>query len=477
MSRASTVTQLAIALAAAALLGACAGEQGPQGEQGPKGDQGPTGNPGETGGEGPQGLPGETGPQGPAGDAGAAVEGGVTVGCLGPCHGLDGVVNQWKYSRHGQSGNNTDEQTSWLANASSCGNCHAQDALANRVAKTTGGGTPTDVEKGRINYVSDAGVPTEALYAGTAQTAIVECNTCHAFTDTNDPHKTGSYVAYSAGLRVSKDATFQTVIEKSPSGSSSSVGQAIPAYRRGNTCMFCHKSRKDVTFYITADAAGVGTNAISSVRWGPHEGPQTDVYSARGAYEWSFSATGSSLLYKTNHAHTTLTDGCVDCHMPAATGAAAPDHSFQPRLSACTATCHKGETSFDHNGGQTTVKGLLKELEQLLDGNSASATPMTPGLITRNVATLATGLYPEGLDATMIGDGNFKLDFARPASGLKVNANVAGAMYNYFLIARGGAFGVHNPTYVKEVLYDSILYMKAFRGLPVTPPTALASRP
>lgn len=477
MSRALTVTQLAIALAAAAFVGACAGEQGPQGEQGRPGDQGPPGNPGETGLPGEPGQPGETGPAGPAGDAGGAVEGGVTVGCLGPCHGLSGVVSQWKYSRHGQSANNTEEQTPWLANASACGNCHAQDALANRVAKTTGGGTPTDVEKGRLSYVSDAGVVTESLYAGTAQTAIVECNTCHAFTNANDPHQTGGYVAYSAGLRVSKDAAFQPFIEKSPAGATTSTGQAVNAWRRGNACVFCHKSRKDVTFYITADAASVGTNSISSVRWGPHEGPQADVYSARGAYEWVSGAAGGVLTYKRNHAHMALTDGCVTCHMPTATGAAAPDHSFQPRLSACTATCHTGETNFDHSGAQTTVKALLAELERLLDGNSASATPMVPGLLTRNVGTLPTGFFPEGLDTAQLGDGNYKLDFARPASGLKVNANVAGAMYNYFLIARGSGWGVHNPTYAKEVLYDSILYMKAFRGLPVTPPTALPSRP
>jgi hypothetical protein len=30
-----------------------------------------------------------------------------------------------------------------------------------------------------------------------------------------------------------------------------------------------------------------------------------------------------------------------------------------------------------------------------------------------------------------------------------------GAVYNYLLVARGGASGVHNTTYIAQLLYDS----------------------
>ena len=33
----------------------------------------------------------------------------------------------------------------------------------------------------------------------------------------------------------------------------------------------------------------------------------------------------------------------------------------------------------------------------------------------------------------------------------------AGALYNYILVARGGASGVHNPKYIAQLLYDSYL--------------------
>jgi hypothetical protein len=40
--------------------------------------------------------------------------------------------------------------------------------------------------------------------------------------------------------------------------------------------------------------------------------------------------------------------------------------------------------------------------------------------------------------------------------GQTVDGSTAGALYNYFVMARGSAFGVHNPYYTGEILYDSI---------------------
>ena len=45
----------------------------------------------------------------------------------------------------------------------------------------------------------------------------------------------------------------------------------------------------------------------------------------------------------------------------------------------------------------------------------------------------------------------------------------AGAVYNYLILARGSAGGVHNPLYVRELIFDSV---KAITGAaPVTLPT------
>ena len=47
----------------------------------------------------------------------------------------------------------------------------------------------------------------------------------------------------------------------------------------------------------------------------------------------------------------------------------------------------------------------------------------------------------------------------------------AGALYNYILVARGGAYGVHNPKYIAQLLYDSYF---ALTGLPLA---AFPARP
>ena len=41
--------------------------------------------------------------------------------------------------------------------------------------------------------------------------------------------------------------------------------------------------------------------------------------------------------------------------------------------------------------------------------------------------------------------------------GVTLTAAQAGALYNYILVARGGAYGVHNPLYEEQLLYDSYM--------------------
>jgi hypothetical protein len=58
------------------------------------------------------------------------------------------------------------------------------------------------------------------------------------------------------------------------------------------------------------------------------------------------------------------------------------------------------------------------------------------------------------LTAADLGDQDFALDQPKPTSGL--TADQAGALYNYLLVARGSAGGVHNPVYTRELVYDSV---------------------
>jgi len=288
---------------------------------------------------------------------------------------------------------------------------------------------PADVTHGQINYRnSSSGSISEAIYAGQATVAVVHCSTCHVTEGDNDPHKTGGdYVPGSFELRVPTEDDGYAIIEKS-SALGMSTGTPTANYGTGHACMWCHKSRKDVTNYVLAP----NTN-ITSSHWGPHDGPHSDIYTGEGGYEYP------NETYQ-NSSHTGFDKGCVDCHMPVIEeNMGVADHSFYPQLSVCTTTCHTTATSFDVNSGQTDTKFALQRLREALHAE---------GLLTRN------GTDP--LTDDELADEEWGHDEARPQSPPEVPQALAGALYNYLVVARGSAFGVHNPSYTAQLLYDSI---------------------
>jgi hypothetical protein len=419
--RLSTVFTTMLAVATAFAVFDCSGPEGPAG---------PAGSPG---GQSTQGTPGLQGPVGPVGPMGAAVQtdGGLPASCLSPCHGFNGIVEQWKTSTHYAafiSNLGGSEVDTWTG-AGPCGNCHATDGLALRLAgqvDTVGGMSVTNLASGELGYKSAAGAYSESTYAGNSKVASVACVTCHNVTNENDPHRTGApYTPGSFPLRVATGKDDQALLEKSPTVDSV-VGTPAGKLATANTCVFCHKSRKDVTAFIAA------TNKLTSTYWGPHEGPQADVFSGAGGYHFVGKTYGTSTHQ--------LSLTCVDCHMPdTKSNGGSPNHSFYAQLEACGG-CHAGATSFDIAGGQSQIRAAMTELEKAL--NDA-------GWITRGTAA------PYGpVGASSLGS-HFELDLSRPDGTPQLTADQAGALYNYFLIARGGALGIHNPKYVKQLIFDS----------------------
>lgn len=434
-------------LSLVALLAAC---EGPAGPQGPSGLIGATGGTGATGTTGTAGPKGETGAKGETGSPG---DGGLYAACMSPCHGFGGIIEQWKSSTHYGiyvANLGGEEVASWTAAGSPCGNCHAIDAHEQRSAGklAVSGGTVTNPTKGETNYwITATSKLGEAGYAGTAKVASVYCTTCHKI-GSSDPHKTGkTYTAGSFGFWVPTAAADDIYLEKSPSAGTV-TGTTAGKYGKGNVCGWCHKSRKDVTNTI-----GSTNVALASHYWGPHEGPQLDVYSGKGGYEYA------SKTYAATHSHQSVSDGCVGCHMPGrADNADYADHSFYAQLSACTKSCHTGATSFDVNGKVTAMKKGLTELETALN---------TAGYLTRG----ATDTENNALTAKELEDGDFKLDRVRVQSPtLSITPDKAGALWNYLILARGSANGVHQPKYVQQLIWDSLVAMG------VTP-TFISSRP
>src|SRR5690606_533088 len=112
------------------------------------------------------------------------------------------------------------------------------------------GGTPQHQTQGQISYLDGVSVR-EAAYSGSASVAAVACNTCHDTSPEYDPHLTGEdYAPGSFPLRVPTGAGEVAYLEKSPAADTAD-GTPTGEYGTGNACMWCHKSRKDVTDFIT----------------------------------------------------------------------------------------------------------------------------------------------------------------------------------------------------------------------------------
>ena len=377
--------------------------------------------------------------QGPAGPMAMNAEAGVSipVSCLSPCHGFNGVVSQFQTSVHyteylANTASATPE-TEWTAPGAPCGNCHAIDALQQRVTGnvvTSDDGGVANLASGELQYRDPVtSALSSANYAGTATVAEVYCTTCHAVTNANDPHKTGiPWTPGSFPLQVAEDAG-TLFVEKSPS-TTAVTGTSAGNFGPGDTCMWCHRSRVDVTNYIAA------TNKITSVFWGPHEGPQADIFTGAGGYHFKGQSYGES-----THEQKL---SCVDCHMVNVTdNSNVPDHSFNPNLSACK-QCHATATTFNVNGFQSQIQAALTEIETWFNSQ---------GFLTR-----ATAAPYVPLTAAQLGDGNWDQDQPTPGATLDgglLTQDQAGALYDYILVARGGASGVHNPKYVGQLLYDS----------------------
>jgi hypothetical protein len=381
------------------------------------------------------------GATGPPGSAASAAEGGafIPVGCLSPCHGFNGVVAQYQtsvhYTEYLANVSSATPETAWTAPGSACGNCHAIDGLQQRVAgnvSTTGDAGVVNLAGGELLYAAPGtGAQTAANYTGSATVAEVYCTTCHAVTNANDPHKTG--IAWTPGsfpLMVDGDGGGSVFVEKSPSPTVV-TGTNAGNFGPGNGCMWCHRSRVDVASYIKPTG-----NAITSARWGPHEGPQADLFTGVGGYQFAGQTYGQS-----THEQKL---SCVDCHMaPVADNSSVPDHSFNPTLAAC-AGCHATATTFDVNGFQSQIQAAMTQIETWFNAQGfltrATAAPYTP------------------LTTAQLGDGNWDLDQPVPGATLDgglLTQDQAGALYDYIVVARGGASGVHNPKYIAQILYDS----------------------
>jgi hypothetical protein len=289
--------------------------------------------------------------------------------CHGPGNddGNEDVYTPWKNSAHASViGSGASSNPS-----SGCGFCHATGY------KQTGGYSITS------NSTTEAGMYT------------VQCEMCHG----------------PGSLHTPEAAAKSATINKVP--------DAIA------TCGRCHRGRP----FVVKDANGrydslvdmdnkTAVNAsIEAVRGTSgtltrhpiHYRPNLPVFKGTGGYEYSGSTYTSSF-------HTSgISNACVVCHLQFGTD----KHDLEPDLAACN-SCHTGVITFDVDGKNTEILGLLQTLGAELGSYEAA--------VTRSARTAES--YTK-------------------------------ALWNFYLITREtdagkACAGVHNYRYAKQLLQDAI---------------------
>ncbi|HCM28892.1 MAG: hypothetical protein A2Z99_02210 [Treponema sp. GWB1_62_6] len=322
-----------------------------------------------------------------------------------------------------------------------CASCHGSDAEfsiasaragyelsihrtgGNAFYSNGGGCQKCHTNEGFVKFVTTGETGEEGFERAPSQPA---CFTCH------DPHGTGTFE-----LRVVKPVRLTNAAEFDGG--------------KGNVCATCHQSRADATV-VAVETEASKVNA----RFGPHYGPQGDLFAGTGAYEYPGKTYGTS-------PHTTkLTDSCVACHKTLPEGRFSLDpgiggHSFNIKgevhgvktlnASVCQ-SCHPGIKQVA--GGDVFDRKALADYDR--DGTLEPFQLEFEGLLALFVNGEGTGILQAGIEPAFY-DKNGALRVVR--EGVRPQVQMA-ALFNYRFFVEDRSRGIHNPLYAVQILYDSI---------------------
>jgi hypothetical protein len=279
---------------------------------------------------------------------------------------------------------------------------HSTHALGGNYERNTADCAGCHTSQGFIGFRVDGTYDPSADGAFIPNPNPINCYTCHFIHDT--------YTVEDLKLTVS-----EPVVLYNTDGATFDFG-------KGDVCASCHQGRP-VDPWPTPGGPDV---VVSGSRYGVHHGPQANTLSGMGLE--SFGASS-------NHPHKNIPNGCVTCHMADAFGSQAGGHTMnitydyhgatEVNTAGCIA-CHTPEEAIQKlEELQPEVEALLAELKTELD---------------------AAGITAEGSDNSISGT---------------YPADVAAACLNYKAIVEDRSLGVHNPTYIKGVLNNSIAALQA----------------
>jgi nitrate/TMAO reductase-like tetraheme cytochrome c subunit len=256
------------------------------------------------------------GPQGPAGTN-------ASTTCQ-ECHNFSDTIVakifQYNASKHA-TGSTLSE-----ASNTACAPCHSSQGF-------------TEVQLSSTGSFSTAGPINDA--------APINCRTCHQI------HKTYTSKDWSLATTSQYRWRFDSTQNQNFSASGGSA----------NLCGRCHQARV-ASPALTKPSSTTDSITITSIRWGPHHGPQSNILAGKGAYN-------DALWDDSPHRNVA---SCIVCHGGHAVGNFVGGHtllmtstSIGDNVSVCNNTgCHNGATSFDIGSAQSTIFGKYSQLKGLL---------------------------------------------------------------------------------------------------------------
>lgn len=394
----------------------------------------------------------------------------------GVCHGeppRHARFQQWEGSGHGNFHLALEEGT-----RGSCAPCHSGNGF---------------VQWGDLGFGKDT-----SAVEGFAPEEIhpVTCTACH------DPHRQG---------RTSGEPNTATVrlTDTTPELKAGFIATGVG---RGALCMLCHNSRR-APYSTTLYGENYFNGETDMEDRSTHPGPQADILMGENGFFVTPGARGS---------HSYISDTCTNCHMVLTPPpeelsyyGGGTNHTFEASRAICS-ECHG---AFDGGTLGETVTALLEDLEGLIvaaltsDIQRIAATEGVSGLLLdydtdenayggmvtasgapeSTIASVAAQAgFPHGYDITLgdgrtvstahqdivlwrdgNGDGTVDADEVGTGDtigqgivdttigGIPTNGQtIVKAKWNHDLVHADGSHGVHNPSFVRNILTESIARLR-----------------
>jgi len=308
-----------------------------------------------------------------------------------PCHYPQ--IEEWETSGHALAEGGDPEALGDHFGRSSCDYCHTSEGFI------------------RIND------PVYATYDFGGEYSHIGCPTCH------DPHVGEMGGGNEAQLRSVDAVVLNYTYPADPDEDDDLTAWTIDGYGPGQTCVQCHRARRNNDNVLGQIADGYG-------HFGPHGSPQGDMFIGNGSYEiLAVDGVGAPLYeYDGDHAHKNMiTDACVTCHMAFTEDAGGHVvHNFMPTLEAC-AGCHGALTEEDLVTMQQPVRDKLDQVGVLMGYADWAA---------------LSAILDDSLE------GNETWEVCQRE-----------AVYGAVFVSNSGDYGVHNPTYANSLLDNAIDYL------------------